>query len=83
MRWEKETRKGEVIAHRCTIGDLRINVHHHIDYGPEQWLLSVYPELLPPSQRLESKDPDAAKAEALGRVRQWLKQHLTPLEKST
>lgn len=81
MQWEKETRRGIVISHHCRVGDLRVSIHRHIDYEPEDWLMSVYPEVLSVGGPLECKDSESAKAEALSLVRAWLKKTLAVLEK--
>jgi hypothetical protein len=50
---------------------LHIRVHRHIDFGEDQWLLSTVPRLFDRSM-LESKDLEAAKKEAIDKIRQDL-----------
>jgi hypothetical protein len=51
-------------------GLLRVTVHRHIHYPPDQWLLSCAPWF--DKRELESKDADAAKDEAVTLVLQVL-----------
>jgi hypothetical protein len=50
---------------------LRVTVHHHIHHPPETWLLSSQPATHC-QHVLRAKDLEAAKAEALAILRQWV-----------
>jgi len=59
---------------------MRISVHRHIHYPPDMWLCScgLFDKLA-----LESKDIDAAKAEALRKVHEVLTEMLKDITKVT
>jgi len=58
--------------------NVRIVVHHHMDYEPDRWFCSAYP--LFDMQGLMAGDAEAAKAEAVELVGQWLRTALRGLE---
>lgn len=54
------------------VGDLRICVHRHFHYEPDQWLLFC-PHLQMADVVLKSKDTGKAQKEAIQFVKNWLK----------
>ena len=52
---------------QTSIAGIRLVITRHRDYDPDDWIVRSHPELLD-SELLESKDVDAAKAEAESRL---------------
>jgi hypothetical protein len=67
---------------------LKLTVHRHIHYKPDQWLASCQPDLFR-QKLLESKDIEEAKVEALHRLKAMLTEitgdldSLAPFKKTT
>jgi hypothetical protein len=73
--WAESGRQAE--AH---IDELRIVVHHHIDYPPELWLLSVH-GIDWGHIELKAKTLEEAKKEALERLKTHLERLLEAVER--
>lgn len=60
QKWESHEYEGDI---------LRYSIHHHIDYAPEQLLLSCYNVFGSRQVKLESKEIEQAKHESLALIK--------------
>lgn len=68
---QRDTERVPAVWH-YGVGDVRISVHRHIHYAPDQWLLTCEPFFS--KRELKAKDTGGAKAEALAMVCQKVKE---------
>ena len=80
-KWKEETRHGSVIGATMRTNKLRINIHHHVHYEPELWLLSVSD--LISCRELKGKTLDEAKCQGLSIVQAMLEEELSAISNPT
>ncbi|KQN96904.1 hypothetical protein [Paenibacillus sp. Leaf72] len=63
----------------ATIGKIDIMIHRHIDYAPDVWLMSC--SFIDLSKKLENKEIEAAKTEAVALVKHKIESQIADLQK--
>ena len=77
-KWEDGKRSGKVIGSKLTINKIKLHIHKNISCSPDIWFFSCE-NLHIAGQRLESKDLEVAKTQAIALVQVNLEKVLKEL----